>query len=66
MSDVKRRVAKLEARSGGDEQFSGPIIYRPGESQAETLARLGLSAEDIQGPGPVIWLPAKDGWEAER
>jgi len=59
---LETRVTKLEAQtSGGDDQFSGPFIYREGESQADTLARYGLSPEDIEGPGVTIWLPATGG-----
>ena len=61
MSTLETRVAKLEARTGGDERCSGPIVFREGETEAQTLARLGLTSEDIEGPGPVIWLPETEG-----
>ncbi|GEM_PF-1398552 len=58
MSDVKRRVTRLEAQTGGDDHLPrGPFIYRPGESQAETLARYGLSPEAIEGRATTVWLP---------
>ena len=58
---METRVTKLEARTGGGDQFTGPFIYREGESQAVTLARYGLSPEDIEGPGVTIWLPETEG-----
>jgi len=66
MSKLTTRVTKLEARTGGGDQFTGPIIYREGESQAETLARYGLSPEAIEGPGLTIWIPETEGVNYEQ
>ena len=56
---LKSRVDDLERRAasdGGERFLESPIIYRLGESPAETLARLGLTPEDIEGKF-VVWLP---------
>jgi len=50
---LQRRIERLEQRAGGDERIPGPIIYRLGETPAETLARYGLPP-DFEGG---IWLP---------
>ncbi len=57
MSDLKRRIEKLEAL----EQTSGPgkderptiMIFYEGETEAETLARYGLPVDYK----PAVWLP---------
>jgi len=53
---LQKRVERLEQRAGGDERIPGPIIYRPGETPAETLARYGLTERDIEGR-VTVWLP---------
>jgi len=61
---LETRVTKLEARTGGtDDPFTGPFIYLEGETQAETLARYGMTEADIEGPGMTIWLPETEGAE---
>ena len=57
MSDLKRRIEKLEAQRlmsgpGKDERPTIMIFYE-GETEAETLARYGLPADYK----PAVWLP---------
>ena len=55
MSDLKRRVTKLEAAVPAGE-IRGPLIFLEGESPEATLARYGLTSEDIEGRF-ILWLP---------
>jgi len=56
------RIAKLEGMLGADDRAIGigPIIYRPNETEAAALSRLGLTEQDIGGLGLTIWLPEID------
>ena len=54
---LETRVTKLEAQAGGGGRFPpGPFIYREGETRSETLARYGLTPDDIEGRF-TVWLP---------
>jgi hypothetical protein len=60
MRDMRRRVTRLEQVAGDEVRIKAPLIYRPGETPAETLARYGLTAADIEGQ-PTVWLPETEG-----
>ena len=62
---LETRVERLEAKTGGDDQFPpGPVIQRPGETVIEAARRCGYT-EAMIARGGFIVLPEKDGWEAK-
>lgn len=65
MSDVRRRVTKLEAATVPAAEIHGPVVYRAGETPEAALERLGLRLEDIEAR-PVIFLPEVEGLSDER
>jgi len=54
---LETRVTKLEARTGGGDEFPpGPVIQRPGETVIEAARRCGYS-EAMIARGGFIVLP---------
>ena len=66
MSDVKRRVTKLEAQTGGDERFPpGPVIQREGETVEDAARRCGYTEAQIERGGFIV-LPEREGRSDEQ